>query len=52
MDNVAVISDGDIQVMSAGTGIYHEEHNDDPEEDVQFLQIWIYPNQLNVEPRL
>ncbi|MDB5132696.1 MAG: yhhW 2 [Mucilaginibacter sp.] len=51
MDNVAVISDGDIQVMSAGTGIFHEEHNDDPEEKVQFLQIWIYPNQLNVEPR-
>ena len=51
MDNVAVISDGDVQVMSAGTGIFHEEHNDDPEEEVQFLQIWIYPNKLNVEPR-
>lgn len=51
MDNVAVISDGDIQVMSAGTGIFHEEHNDDHDEDVQFLQIWIYPNQLNVTPR-
>jgi redox-sensitive bicupin YhaK (pirin superfamily) len=51
MDNIAVISDGDIQVMSAGTGIFHEEHNDDHDEDVQFLQIWIYPNQLNVTPR-
>lgn len=51
MDNTAVISDGDIQVMSAGTGIFHEEHNDDSEDDVQFLQIWIYPNQLNVTPR-
>ena len=51
MDNIAVISDGDIQVMSAGTGIFHEEHNDDADEDVQFLQIWIYPNVLNVEPR-
>jgi redox-sensitive bicupin YhaK (pirin superfamily) len=51
MDNVAVINDGDIQVMSAGTGIFHEEHNDDQTEAVQFLQIWVYPNVLNVEPR-
>lgn len=51
MDNIAVISDGDIQVMSAGTGIFHQEHNDDETKAVQFLQIWIYPNQLNVEPR-
>jgi redox-sensitive bicupin YhaK (pirin superfamily) len=51
MDNVAVISDGDIQVMSAGTGIFHEEHNDDQDEAVQFLQIWVYPNVLNVTPR-
>lgn len=51
MDNVAVISDGDIQVMSAGTGIFHEEHNDDQHEKVKFLQIWIYPNKLDVEPR-
>ena len=51
MDNIAVIQDGDIQVMSAGTGIFHEEHNNDQEEDVHFLQIWIYPNQLNVTPR-
>ncbi|WP_183572248.1 pirin family protein [Mucilaginibacter sp. X5P1] len=51
MDNVAVINNGDIQVMSAGTGIFHEEHNDDQTEAVQFLQIWVYPNVLNVEPR-
>jgi len=51
MDNVAVISDGDIQVMSAGTGIFHQEHNDDKHEAVQFLQIWVYPNVLNVAPR-
>jgi redox-sensitive bicupin YhaK (pirin superfamily) len=51
MDNVAVIGDGDIQVMSAGTGIFHEEHNDDADEIAQFLQIWVYPNQLNIEPR-
>jgi len=51
MDNVAVISDGDIQVMSAGTGIFHEEHNDDQHEEVKFLQIWVYPNVLDVKPR-
>lgn len=51
MDNVAVIGDGDIQVMSAGTGIFHEEHNDDTEEAARFLQIWIYPDRLNVTPR-
>jgi redox-sensitive bicupin YhaK (pirin superfamily) len=51
LDNVAVIADGDIQVMSAGTGVFHEEHNHDEEEAAQFLQIWLYPNRLNVEPR-
>ncbi len=51
MENVAVIVDGDIQVMSAGTGIFHEEHNDDQQEEVKFLQIWVYPNVRNVEPR-
>ncbi|WP_461452136.1 pirin family protein [Mucilaginibacter sp.] len=51
MDNIAVISDCDIQVMSAGTGIFHEEHNDDLHDQVKFLQIWVYPNVLDVEPR-
>jgi len=51
MNNVAVISDGEIQVMSAGTGIYHQENNNESDQAVQFLQIWIYPNKLNVEPR-
>jgi redox-sensitive bicupin YhaK (pirin superfamily) len=49
--NVAIIADGDIQVMSAGTGVFHEEHNHDEEEAAQFLQIWLYPDRLNVEPR-
>jgi redox-sensitive bicupin YhaK (pirin superfamily) len=51
MDNVAVISDGDIQAMSAGTGIFHTEFNRNTDEEVKFLQVWVYPNQLNVEPR-
>lgn len=51
MNNVAVISDGDIQAMSAGTGIFHTEFNKNATEEVKFLQIWVYPNQLNVGPR-
>lgn len=51
MNNVAVIKNGDIQAMSAGTGIYHSEYNNDRTKDVKFLQIWIYPNKKNVEPR-
>jgi len=46
-----VIKKGDIQVMSAGTGIAHSEYNRNPKEDVKFLQIWVFPNKKNVEPR-
>jgi redox-sensitive bicupin YhaK (pirin superfamily) len=51
MNNVAVIKNGDIQAMSAGTGIYHSEYNKDREHRVKFLQIWVFPNKKNVEPR-
>jgi len=51
MGNVAVIKEGDIQVMSAGTGIYHSEYNKNPGQDGKFLQIWIIPRERNVEPR-
>jgi redox-sensitive bicupin YhaK (pirin superfamily) len=51
MNNVAVIKNGDIQVMSAGTGIYHSEYNKDRAHRVKFLQIWVYPDKKNVEPR-
>lgn len=51
MNNVAVIKNGDIQAMSAGTGIFHSEYNFDRTSEVKFLQIWIYPNKRNVEPR-
>jgi len=51
MGNVAVIESGEIQVMSAGTGIYHKEFNKNRGESVQFLQIWLFPNQRNVTPR-
>jgi redox-sensitive bicupin YhaK (pirin superfamily) len=51
MGNKAVIQKGDIQVMSAGTGIYHSEYNKNSDEAVKFLQIWVFPNKRNVEPR-
>jgi quercetin 2,3-dioxygenase len=51
MANTQVIKTGDIQVMSAGTGIFHSEYNRDINKEVKFLQIWVYPNKLNVQPR-
>jgi redox-sensitive bicupin YhaK (pirin superfamily) len=51
MDNVAVIKHGDIQVMSAGTGIFHSEYNKNKDQDAKFLQIWLFPKTKNVTPR-
>lgn len=49
--NSRTISVGDIQVMSAGTGIYHSEMNGSPTEPVEFLQIWVMPKERNTPPR-
>jgi hypothetical protein len=51
MGNVAVIKNGDVQVMSAGTGITHSEYNKNKDKPVKFLQIWVFPNRKNVKPR-
>jgi hypothetical protein len=51
MGNVAVIRHGDIQVMSAGTGIFHSEYNKNSDQPVKFLQIWLFPDKKNVKPR-
>lgn len=51
MGNLAVIKEGDVQVMSAGTGISHSEYNKNKDKDVKFLQIWMFPNRKNVTPR-
>ncbi len=51
MGNSATIKSGDIQVMSAGTGIMHSEFNKNNDSLVKFLQIWVYPNKRNVTPR-
>ena len=51
MGNTTVIKNGDIQIMSAGTGILHSEYNKNKDRLVKFLQIWIFPNKRNVTPR-
>ena len=51
LGNKAVIREGDIQVMSAGTGVYHSEYNKNKDKGVQFLQIWIFPKEQGVAPR-
>ena len=51
MGNVSVIQHGDVQVMSAGTGITHSEYNKNLDREVRFLQIWVFPNKRGVTPR-
>jgi redox-sensitive bicupin YhaK (pirin superfamily) len=46
-----VIREGEIQVMSTGKGVFHREYNNEPDKPVKFLQIWVFPDRLNVEPR-
>ncbi|HLP20858.1 MAG TPA: pirin family protein [Chitinophagales bacterium] len=51
MGNTTVIKQGDIQVMSAGTGVYHSEYNKNRDKQVKFLQIWVIPRAKGVKPR-
>lgn len=51
MGNKQVISQGDVQVMSAGKGIQHGEKNKNLNKPVKFFQIWVFPNQKDVTPR-
>ena len=47
----AVINHGDVQIMSAGSGIQHSEYNNSKTEPVKFLQIWVFPKKKDIEPR-
>lgn len=51
LGNTTHIKAGEIQIMSAGTGVYHTEYNKNRQEPVKFLQIWIFPKLRNVTPR-
>jgi len=51
MGNEGLISSGEVQVMSAGSGVRHSEHNASKDEELKLFQIWIEPNRNNVEPR-
>ena len=50
MGNKRAIEVGEVQVMTAGTGLTHSEFNDSKTDEVNFLQLWIVPEELNVEP--
>jgi redox-sensitive bicupin YhaK (pirin superfamily) len=50
MGNGSVIRPGDVQRMSAGIGVTHSEYNPSSSEPVNFLQIWLQPNAMGVEP--
>ncbi len=46
-----IIKSGEVQIMSAGSGIAHSEKNASANEDVNFLQIWVFPKERNIKPR-
>jgi hypothetical protein len=49
--NIQVITPGEVQVMSAGTGIYHAEYNHSETTPVKFFQLWIFPREKGLKPR-
>jgi quercetin 2,3-dioxygenase len=51
MGSVGVIHSGEVQVMSAGSGVTHSEYNHSKTEDANTLQIWLFPKERNIKPR-
>lgn len=50
MGNGSVIRAGDVQVMSAGTGVYHSEFNPSSSEETNLFQLWIFPKEKGIKP--
>lgn len=51
MGHKEAIQENEVQVMSAGTGVFHSEYNHNKDKDVNLMQLWIFPNKNNVTPR-
>lgn len=51
MGNKTLIKKGEVQIMSAGTGVFHSEKNESGKAPVKFLQIWVSPDKKNIKPR-
>jgi redox-sensitive bicupin YhaK (pirin superfamily) len=51
LGNTGRVPEGDVQVMSAGTGVAHSEYNDSPDEPLELFQIWIEPKDYGIAPR-
>ena len=51
MGNTSVIRPGEVQIMSAGTGVFHSEYNKNQDVPVRLLQIWVFPKEKNITPR-
>jgi redox-sensitive bicupin YhaK (pirin superfamily) len=51
MGNKHVINAGEVQIMSAGSGLTHSEYNNSDKDDVNFLQICVFPKERNIETR-
>jgi len=51
MGNKHVITAGEVQIMSAGRGLTHSEYNNSDQDEVNFLQIWVFPEEKNIGPR-
>ncbi|MFY0602182.1 MAG: pirin family protein [Cyclobacteriaceae bacterium] len=49
--NIEVIRSGDVQIMSAGSGLTHSEYNHSKSKKVNFLQLWVFPKKKNITPR-
>lgn len=50
MGNIGVVEPGEVQRMTAGTGVFHSEYNHSKEKPLKLLQMWIYPNENDLKP--